>query len=72
MDYAPRVKGQAKGAGNTARGAVPIECLVEDEGGDLVYTCTRPWSDGTTGITLSLWEVLWQGGGPRCALPERL
>jgi hypothetical protein len=58
VDYAPRVKDQAQGAENTARGAVPIECLEEDERGDLVYTYTRPWSDGTTGITLSLWEVL--------------
>ena len=37
----------------TARGAVALECLAEDAHGDLVYTCTKPWSDGTTGITLS-------------------
>lgn len=34
----------------TARGAVSLERLEEDESGDLVYTFTRPWSDGTTGI----------------------
>jgi hypothetical protein len=37
----------------TARGAVALERLAEDAHGDLVYTCTKPWSDGTTGITLS-------------------
>ncbi len=36
-----------------ARGAVALERLYEDARGDLVYTCTKPWSDGTTGITLS-------------------
>src|SRR5713226_3577527 len=36
-----------------ARGAVALERLHEDARGDLVYTCTKPWSDGTTGITLS-------------------
>ena len=30
----------------------------EDANGDLVYTFTRPWSDGTTGITLSPLEWL--------------
>ncbi|HSX81425.1 MAG TPA: transposase, partial [Candidatus Saccharimonadia bacterium] len=37
----------------TARGAVSRERLEEDAHGDLVYTFTKPWSDGTTGITLS-------------------
>ena len=37
----------------TARGAVSLERLEEDAHGDLVYTFTKPWSDGTTGITLS-------------------
>src|SRR5262245_24011520 len=37
----------------TARGAVALERLAEDANGDLVYTCTKPWSDGTTGMTLS-------------------
>ena len=37
----------------TARGAVALERLGEDAHGDLMYTFTRPWSDGTTGITLS-------------------
>lgn len=35
--------------------------LAEDANGALVYLCTRPWPDGTTGITLSpleLWEKL--------------
>ena len=35
------------------RGAVSLERLTEDDHGDLVYLCTRPWSDGTTGIKLS-------------------
>jgi hypothetical protein len=38
---------------STARGAVTLERLAEDATGDLVYTCARPWFDGTTGITLS-------------------
>jgi hypothetical protein len=37
----------------TARGAVSRERLEEDAHGDLVYTFTKPLSDGTTGITLS-------------------
>ena len=35
-----------------------LERLAEDAHGDLVYTFTRPWSDGTTGITLSPLELL--------------
>jgi len=42
----------------TARGAVALERLAEDTNGDLVYTFTTPWSDGTTGITLSPVELL--------------
>ncbi len=42
----------------TARGAVLLERLQEDANGDLVYTFTHPWSDGTTGITLSPVELL--------------
>ena len=42
----------------TARGAVALERLAEDPNGDLVYTFTTPWSDGTTGITLSPVELL--------------
>jgi hypothetical protein len=42
----------------TARGAVSLERLQEETSGDLVYTFTRPWSDGTTGITLSPLELL--------------
>jgi len=34
------------------------ERLAEDTNGDLVYTFTTPWSDGTTGITLSPVELL--------------
>ena len=41
----------------TARGAVALERLAEDAHGDLVYTCTKPWSDGTTGMTLSPLEL---------------
>ena len=42
----------------TARGAVALERLEEDTNGNLVYTFTKPWSDGTTGITLSPLELL--------------
>jgi len=41
----------------TARGAVSLERLTEDDHGDLVYMFTRPWSDGTTGIKLSPLEL---------------
>jgi hypothetical protein len=42
----------------TGRGAMSLERLQEDVNGDLVYTFTHPWSDGTTGITLSPLELL--------------
>jgi hypothetical protein len=42
----------------TAPRAVALERLAEDAYGDLVYMFTRPWSDGTTGITLSPLELL--------------
>jgi hypothetical protein len=42
----------------TARGAVSLESLEQDANGDLVYTFTHPWSDGTTGIRLSPVELL--------------
>jgi Putative transposase/Transposase zinc-binding domain len=42
----------------TARGAVSLERLAQDAHGDLVYTFTHPWSDGTTGIRLSPLELL--------------
>jgi len=42
----------------TARGAVSLERLQEVANGDLVYTFTHPWSDGTTGIRLSPLELL--------------
>src|SRR5262249_3441236 len=42
----------------TARGAVSLERLQEDANGDVVYTFTHPWSDGTTGIRLSPLELL--------------
>jgi hypothetical protein len=42
----------------TARGAVSLERLEKDANGDLLYTFTRPWSDGTTGIKLSPLELL--------------
>jgi Putative transposase/Transposase zinc-binding domain len=42
----------------TSRGAVSLERLQEAANGDLVYTFTHPWSDGTTGITLSPLELL--------------
>jgi len=37
----------------TARGAVALERLAEDAHGDRVDTFTKPWSDGTTGMTLA-------------------
>ena len=42
----------------TARGAMSLERLAQDANGDLVYTFTHPWSDGTTGITLSPLELV--------------
>jgi hypothetical protein len=42
----------------TARGAVSRERLPEEANGALLYTCTHPWSDGTTGIRLSPLELL--------------
>jgi hypothetical protein len=42
----------------TARGAVSLERLEQDAHGELVYTFTHPWSDGTTGIRLSPLELL--------------
>ena len=36
----------------TARGAVSLERLTQDANGDLVYTFTHPWSDGTVGMRL--------------------
>jgi hypothetical protein len=42
----------------TGRGAVSLERLEEDAHGNLVYTFTKPWADGTTGITLSPLELL--------------
>jgi hypothetical protein len=41
-----------------SRGAVALERLEEAANGDLVYTFTKSWSDGTTGITLSPLELL--------------
>jgi Putative transposase/Transposase zinc-binding domain len=42
----------------TARGAVSLERLTQDANGELVYTFTHPWSDGTTGMRLSPLELL--------------
>jgi hypothetical protein len=42
----------------TTRGVVSRERLQEDTTGDLVYTFTRPWSDGTMGIQLAPLELL--------------
>src|SRR6266849_1802662 len=38
---------------DTVRGAVALDRLHEDARGDLVSTFTKPWSDGTTGLTRS-------------------
>jgi Putative transposase/Transposase zinc-binding domain len=43
---------------STARGAVSLERLTQDANGDLVYTFTHPWSDGTTGIRLAPMELV--------------
>ena len=37
----------------TARSAVSLERLQAEANGDLIYTFTHPWSDGTTGIRLA-------------------
>jgi len=42
----------------TARGAVSLERLQAAATGDRMYTCTHPWSDGTTGMRLSPLELL--------------
>jgi hypothetical protein len=42
----------------TERGVVSLERLTQDANGDLVYTFTHPWSDGTTGIRLAPLELL--------------
>jgi hypothetical protein len=42
----------------TARGAVSLERLQVEANGDLMYTFTHPWSDGTTGIRLAPLELL--------------
>src|SRR5262249_51967415 len=42
----------------TARGAVSLERLQAEANGDLLYTFTYPWLDGTTGIRLSPLELL--------------
>ena len=42
----------------TARGAVSLDRLEQDANGDFLYTVTKPWSDGTTGIKLSPTELL--------------
>jgi hypothetical protein len=43
---------------STARGAVSLERLEINADGDLLYTFTHSWSDGTTGIKLSPLELL--------------
>jgi hypothetical protein len=55
---------------STARGAVALERLDSNADGDLLYPCTRPWSDGTTGLTLSPLELL-EKLAARVPLPRR-
>jgi hypothetical protein len=43
---------------STSRGAVALERLDINAAGDLLYTFTHPWSDGTIGIMLSPLELL--------------
>jgi putative transposase len=50
----------------TARGAVSLERLTQDANGDLVYTFTHPWSDGTTGIRLSPMELVGRSWPRSC------
>jgi hypothetical protein len=52
----------------TARGAVSLKRLTVNTDGDLLYTFTHPWSDGTTDIKLSPIRLL-QGGLEQ---PQRL
>src|SRR2546428_2062697 len=54
----------------TARGAVSLERLEQDANGDLGYTFTHPWSDGTTGIRLPPLELVDKPAAP-VALPRR-
>ena len=54
---------------STARGAVSLERLEQDANGDLRYTFTRPWSEGTTGITRSPLELVEQRAA-RVPLPR--
>ena len=42
----------------TARGAVSLERLQADANGDVLYTFTHPWSDGTTGMRFSPVELV--------------
>jgi hypothetical protein len=42
----------------TGRGAVSLERLEQDTNGELMSRCTRPWSDGTTGMKLAPLELL--------------
>jgi hypothetical protein len=55
---------------STARSAVSLERLEADEGGALLSTFTRPWSEGTTGIPRSPWELL-ETLAARVPLPRR-
>src|SRR5712692_7180814 len=48
----------APGMWPPAQPAAALERLAEDAHGDLVYTFSKPWSDGTTGSTLSPLELL--------------
>src|SRR5262245_21767526 len=55
---APRVDQLEQLTRYTARGAVALQRPQADANGDLVYTFTHPWPDGTTGIRLSPLELL--------------
>ena len=54
----------------TARGAVALERLDVNADGDLLYTFTHPWSDGTTGIKLSPAGVAGEARGVGAAAPS--
>jgi hypothetical protein len=42
---------------STARGALSLERLEQDANGEFLDRCNRPWSDGTTGIKLSVRHI---------------
>src|SRR5262245_48676360 len=54
----PRGGSAKRPFGILIHGAVALERLQQDANGELIYTFTHPWSDGTMGIRLSPLELL--------------